>query len=1513
MKNRSIYLCITLVLLFIIVLYQPVFSSSGPVILKYSKSYRVNIPPFSITNITICNNQLPYNWNGITCLNAGTYTAILIAGNGSDSSAILNLSVINIGISITNAVICDNQLPYTWNGNSYSGSGTYSVTLTSSNGCDSVPILSLTVNHIVSSITNISICSNLLPYGWNGNSYAAAGSYNITLTSAAGCDSIATLQLAVRPVSASITNKTICASLLPFNWNGNTYPTAGTYQVSLTGSNGCDSLATLNLLTIPTSTSFTAITVCSNQLPYSWNGQVYILAGNHSVTLTAASGCDSIATLLLTVKPVLQSHTNITICNGQLPYLWNGNNYPAGGNYSVTLTGSGGCDSIATLHLIAVPVLTTTNNVTVCNIELPYLWNGNSYSLAGSYTSSFINSAGCDSIATLVLTIDTAQFVNSDTTLCEGQLPFTWHGYIFTAPGTYPINPPIFIDSCHSISSFTITVDSLHSYNAFTICNDHLPYVWHGISYNSSGTYIINLPSSTGGCDTLATLDLSIHQVSSSSTNTSICSNQLPYGWNGQYYNSSGTYIVILSNSQGCDSIATLILIVNPVWDGTTNKIICPAQLPYLWNGNTYTSSGIYTVTLISSSGCDSIATLNLGIQPFLTSTTNLAICNNQLPYSWNGNNYPVAGIYSVTLLSSSGCDSVATLNLSVNNVRTGDTILHICNTQLPYTWNGHTYISAGTYTVSLISAGGCDSAATLHLVVHIAVSSNTMITICNNQLPYSWNGNSYPVTGIFPVTLTSSSGCDSVATLHLVVTDILTSTSNVTVCNAQMPYQWNGISYAVAGTYSVTIASPGGCDSVPILSLTVVNFVTSNTNVLICSNQLPYSWNGYSYTTAGTFTATLINSSGCDSIATLNLLVKPVSTSISNKTTCSNHLPFNWNGNSYNAPGIYSATLTGINGCDSIASLGLVVNPVSSSSTDISLCSYQLPYHWNGYSYSSAGIYTVTLTGSAGCDSIASLALHVKQVTYSSTNSITCSNQLPYSWNGQQFTTAGPHTVTLVNAAGCDSVATLHLTVNPVKTSSSNASVCDNQLPFNWNGHSYITTGIYTVILVSSAGCDSLASLNLSINPVTTSLTQVNTCSNLLPFSWNGQSYTTAGNYTIMLTSVMGCDSLATLKLTVNPVTTSITHTVTCSGLLPYNWNGHSYSTPGIFTVILVNSTGCDSVATLDLSIQSSPSLPMVNSPVLYCQYDPTIALAATLTDTLGHLVWYSSAAGGTGSLTAPLPSSSSAGSTNYFVSQVNGSCESLRALITVTVKGKPALGPDRLLNICFGAIANLSVFYPAPGNLVSWTHNGSPAPEPVAATIAGSYQVVAINSSGCSDTAAIILFIQPPVVAHAGNDANVETNIPYQLTGSGGGEYQWSPAGSLNDPFIANPLATIAANTSFILMVKDKIGCTAFDTLNLRVLNGPTFYVPTAFTPNSDGLNDIFRPSVVGISSLDYFRVYNRYGELVYETSEIGKGWDGVYRGIKQNTGNYVWWVKGTDRKGQEKLLRGNVVLIR
>ena len=395
------------------------------------------------------------------------------------------------------------------------------------------------------------------------------------------------------------------------------------------------------------------------------------------------------------------------------------------------------------------------------------------------------------------------------------------------------------------------------------------------VSNTTTGTYTFT--PTAGQCATTTTLTVTVNPIATSTTNINICSNQLPYTWNAQTYASGGTYTVTLVSSLGCDSIATLNLSTKPVVSSTTNTSICSNQLPYSWNAQTYASGGTYSVTLVSSLGCDSIATLNLTINPVVTSTTNISICSNQLPYSWNAQTYAAGGTYSVTLVSSLGCDSIATLNLSINPVETSTTNTSICSNQLPYSWNAQTYAAGGTYSVTLVSSLGCDSVATLNLTINPVVTSTTNTSICSNQLPYSWNAQTYAAGGTYSVTLVSSLGCDSIATLNLTINPVVTSTTNISICSNQLPYSWNAQSYAAGGTYSVTLVSSLGCDSIATLNLTINPVVTSTTNTSICSNQLPYSWNAQTYAAGGTYSVTLVSSLGCDSIATLNLTINPV------------------------------------------------------------------------------------------------------------------------------------------------------------------------------------------------------------------------------------------------------------------------------------------------------------------------------------------------------------------------------------------------------------------------------------------------------------------------------------------------------------------------------------------------------------------------------------------------------------------------------------------------------------
>ena len=145
-------------------------------------------------------------------------------------------------------------------------------------------------------------------------------------------------------------------------------------------------------------------------------------------------------------------------------------------------------------------------------------------------------------------------------------------------------------------------------------------------------------------------------------------------------------------------------------------------------------------------------------------------------------------------------------------------------------------------------------------------------------------------------------------------------------------------------------------------------------------------------------------------------------------------------------------------------------------------------------------------------------------------------------------------------------------------------------------------------------------------------------------------------------------------------------------------------------------------------------------------------------------------------------------------------------------------------------------------------------------------------INNYGCNFlvTDDVLVTMRPPVPAFAGNDTNAIYGIPHQLFSSGGKFYTWSPSTPLNNPFAQKPLATLYNDTYFSLLVTDDIGCTNTDEVFIKVYKGPTYYLPNAFTPNGDGLNDVFRAVPVGISLTNYFNVYNRFGELVFQTND-------------------------------------------
>jgi len=257
----------------------------------------------------------------------------------------------------------------------------------------------------------------------------------------------------------------------------------------------------------------------------------------------------------------------------------------------------------------------------------------------------------------------------------------------------------------------------------------------------------------------------------------------------------------------------------------------------------------------------------------------------------------------------------------------------------------------------------------------------------------------------------------------------------------------------------------------------------------------------------------------------------------------------------------------------------------------------------------------------------------------------------------------------------------------------------------------------------------------------------------------------------------------------------------------------------------------------------------------------------------------------------------------------------------ITITVAPYPvaAAGPDQ--TICFGFDVSLNA---SGGSQYSWSPSrflsGTTIANPIVQqpTMSMRYIVTVTDTLGCpaavKDT--VIVNVIPPLAVDAGPaDTSIVEDQPLLLNGTGAVNYLWTPPTWLSNQQKANPVANVRDSTiKYILTGTDANGCFGTDSIVVRVFKViPDMYVPTAFTPNADGFNDIIRPILIGMKSLTYFRVYNRFGELVFETSKINEGWNGIFKGKPQDTGTFVWMAQGVTFKGQVRTMKGFVVLIK
>lgn len=352
--------------------------------------------------------------------------------------------------------------------------------------------------------------------------------------------------------------------------------------------------------------------------------------------------------------------------------------------------------------------------------------------------------------------------------------------------------------------------------------------------------------------------------------------------------------------------------------------------------------------------------------------------------------------------------------------------------------------------------------------------------------------------------------------------------------------------------------------------------------------------------------------------------------------------------------------------------------------------------------------------------------------------------------------------------------------------------------------------------------------------------------------------TYATTGEYTDTLKNVNGCDSIVFLHLTVLPLKRDTLYRSICPGM-QYSFNGKLYAAAGTYSDTLTTST-CDSIATLVLAVtlkEQSISISICE----HTQYNfngQLLTLPGIYRDTLS-----------------------------------TATCDSI---IILNLSVLPLKHSTFDHTMCPGDQFNFN------GRII---------------TTAGTYTDT-LSTTACDSIVTVNVSVVVPRLQITASPQTIVAGETVQLTATTALNYLWSGAGvTFNNVNIYNPGATLPASAWIYLQAtSDPDGCMMADSVFIRVIDRDTYcadtyiYMPSAFSPNGDGVNDVFR--IVGRKiSLTTFRVFNRWGELVFATSDVNAAWNGEYKG-KRIPGAYVYYVTYTDCMGAAKLIKGTITMV-
>ena len=661
-------------------------------------------------------------------------------------------------------------------------------------------------------------------FTWHGQTYTQSGTYTYSYTNDNGCASMDTLFLTIYNGTHNTYTESAEGS---YTWHEQTYSENGTYTYTYNNAQGCASVDTLHLTvtsnppTPPTPPTPPSDTIADGYpCPNAHTATDH--EGNVYNTVLIGSQCWTKENMRCTTSPITGSSLLTDFSSSASKAAsWHTNNTSHDPAYGLLYNWCAALDTFKTTG--GVPEVASANSSTslICTISghrrgiCPQGWHvPNNAEWAQLMAYVYSNGYRCSDCSYLSLSADFTSCIAKALSSTTG-----WNaddGECVVGNDLSANNATGFSalpGGCYSSNSYRNYGQKAYFWSA-DVSYGYADHVYLSYNYDEM-TRIDERMSAKFSVRCLKDVcDCGAHNVESAMDCES-------HTWHGQTYNTTGTYTYEYTNDRGCASVDTLKLTIQEHVYLETSATACNE---YSSHGQTFTSSGTYTYDFTNEHNCPSSETLHLTIYNSEYPTFSVSECES---YTWHEQTYTASGTYTHDYTNEHGCPCTETLNLTIYEPETPSTSASACES---YTWHGHTYNASGTYTHEFQDLHGCTGTETLHLTIYNGTHTAISAGDCEY---YTWHDNDYDQSGIYTYAYVDEHGCACTDTLKLVIQEHVNITTSVEACEY---YVWRDSIYTESGTYTANYLNNHGCITTETLILTIHHGTHNSYTEEVCS-----------------------------------------------------------------------------------------------------------------------------------------------------------------------------------------------------------------------------------------------------------------------------------------------------------------------------------------------------------------------------------------------------------------------------------------------------------------------------------------------------------------------------------------------------------------------------------------------------------------------------------------------------------------------------------------------------